>query len=326
MADQRNIDMAPLSSFNNVQNGDSQRGALSSPPPPSSEDSPISHLLEHHRRFLTDAQAPTFASFQLSSQQFDTYETQISQLFRRYDYDRNRATITIRMPSQTHNGFLHELSERIQDSIPRSDGAAAEVPKRIWSRQPDLLIRERNTQFPGCVLEVACSQSSADLGPLAYDYFSNTSFGIQLFIFIDIKENARISVLRGNAGVVTWVMHQVEFQTADKRPANIDLALELNVRDFVLSTEADQYPDLAIRIPFHDLHQMLRQARRDSLVMKGRGDNTSRPKRFDGEMVLPTNLQTTKDPAADGDGQFNGNQTTDEVTKRQGAYDLRPRK
>jgi hypothetical protein len=118
MANQRDIDMARLSSFSNVQNGDSQQGALS-PPPLSSEDSPINHLLEHHRRFLTDAQAPTFASFQLPSQHFDTYETEISRLFRRYDYDRNRATITIRRPSQTHNGFLHKLFLRLQDSIPR---------------------------------------------------------------------------------------------------------------------------------------------------------------------------------------------------------------
>jgi hypothetical protein len=103
------------------------------------------------------------------------------------------------------------------------------------------------------------------------------------------------------------------------------LALELNIRDFVLNTEADRYQDLAIRIPFHELHQMLRQARRDSLVKKGRDVNISRPKKFDGEMVLPANFLTTKDPAANGDGQFNGNQTTDEVTKRQGAYGFRPR-
>ncbi|KAH7194295.1 hypothetical protein DER44DRAFT_848417 [Fusarium oxysporum] len=298
MNNQRDIDLAPLSSSNNVENGDSQRGAFSCSPP-SSEDSPIRHLLEHHQRFLTDAQAPTFASFHLSSQHFDTYEAEISRLFRRYDYDRNRAIITIRMPR-------------------------AQVPKKIWSRQPDLQIGERNTQFPGCVVEVACSQSSADLEPLAYDYFSNTSFGVQLFIFVDIKENARISVLRGNAGVVTWGMQQVEFQTADKHPANINLALELNVKDFVLSTEVGQYPDLAIRIPFQELHEMLRQARRDSLVKKGRGGNIRRPNKFGGEMVLPANFRTTKDPVAKGDGQFNGNQTTDEVTERQGAYGFRP--
>ncbi|KAI8412004.1 hypothetical protein FOFC_08623 [Fusarium oxysporum] len=303
MNNRRDIDLAPLSSSNNVENGDSQRGAFSCSPP-SSEDSPIRHLLEHHQRFLTDAHAPTFASFHLSSQHFDTYEAEISRLFRRYDYDRNRATITIRMPS---------------------DGAGAQAPNKIWSRQPDLQIGERNTQFPGCVVEVACSQSSADLEPLAYDYFSNTSFGVQLFIFVDIKENARISVLRGNAGVVTWGMQQVEFQTADKHPANINLALELNVKDFVLSTEVGQYPDLAIRIPFQELHEMLRQARRDSLVKKGRGGNIRRPNKFDGEMVLPANFRTTKDPVAKGDGQFNGNQTTDEVTERQGAYGFRPR-
>ncbi|EXA36771.1 hypothetical protein FOVG_12659 [Fusarium oxysporum f. sp. pisi HDV247] len=303
MNNRRDIDLAPLSSSNNVENGDSQRGAFSCSPP-SSEDSPIRHLLEHHQRFLTDAHAPTFASFHLSSQHFDTYEAEISRLFRRYDYDRNRATITIRMPS---------------------DGAGAQAPKKIWSRQPDLQIGERNTQFPGCVVEVACSQSSADLEPLAYDYFSNTSFGVQLFIFVDIKENARISVLRGNAGVVTWGMQQVEFQTVDKHPANINLALELNVKDFVLSTEVGQYPDLAIRIPFQELHEMLRQARRDSLVKKGRGGNIRRPNKFDGEMVLPANFRTTKDPVAKGDGQFNGNQTTDEVTERQGAYGFRPR-
>ncbi|EGU79842.1 hypothetical protein FOXB_09604 [Fusarium oxysporum f. sp. conglutinans Fo5176] len=299
MNNRRDIDLAPLSSSNNVENGDSQRGAFSCSPP-SSEDSPIRHLLEHHQRFLTDAHAPTFASFHLSSQHFDTYEAEISRLFRRYDYDRNRATITIRMPR-------------------------AQAPNKIWSRQPDLQIGERNTQFPGCVVEVACSQSSADLEPLAYDYFSNTSFGVQLFIFVDIKENARISVLRGNAGVVTWGMQQVEFQTADKHPANINLALELNVKDFVLSTEVGQYPDLAIRIPFQELHEMLRQARRDSLVKKGRGGNIRRPNKFDGEMVLPANFRTTKDPVAKGDGQFNGNQTTDEVTERQGAYGFRPR-
>ncbi|ENH63645.1 hypothetical protein FOC1_g10004252 [Fusarium oxysporum f. sp. cubense race 1] len=134
--------------------------------------------------------------------------------------------------------------------------------------------------------------------------------------------NARISVLRGNAGVVTWGMQQV---TADKHPANINLALELNVKDFVLSTEVGQYPDLAIRIPFQELHEMLRQARRDSLVKKGRGGNIRRPNKFDGEMVLPANFRTTKDPVAKGDGQFNGNQTTDEVTERQGAYGFRPR-
>ncbi|TVY74106.1 hypothetical protein Focb16_v005109 [Fusarium oxysporum f. sp. cubense] len=272
MNNQRDIGLAPLSSSNNVENGDSQRGAFSCSPP-SSEDSPIRHLLEHHQRFLTDAHAPTFASFHLSSQHFDTVQ----------------------------------------------------APKKIWSRQPDLQIGERNTQFPGCVVEVACSQSSADLEPLAYDYFSNTSFGVQLFIFVDIKENARISVLRGNAGVVTWGMQQVEFQTADKHPANINLALELNVKDFVLSTEVGQYPDLAIRIPFQELHEMLRQARRDSLVKKGRGGNIRRPNKFDGEMVLPANFRTTKDPVAKGDGQFNGNQTTDEVTERQGAYGFRPR-
>ncbi|PCD24774.1 hypothetical protein AU210_013889 [Fusarium oxysporum f. sp. radicis-cucumerinum] len=294
MNSQRDIDLAPLSSSNNVENGDSQRGAFSCSPP-SSEDSPIRHLLEHHQRFLTDAHPPTFASFHLSSQHFDTYEAEISRLFRRYDYDRNRATITIRMPSQTHNGFLHKLLLR------------AQAPKKIWSRQPDLQIGERNTQFPGCVVEVACSQSSADLEPLAYDYFSNTSFGVQLFIFVDIKENARISILRGNAGVVSWGMQQVEFQTADKHPANINLALELNVKDFVLSTEIGQYPDLAIRIPFQELHEMLRQARRDSLVKKGRGGNIRRPNKFDGEMVLPANFRTTKDPVAKGDGQFNGN-------------------
>ncbi|RKK08562.1 hypothetical protein BFJ66_g7020 [Fusarium oxysporum f. sp. cepae] len=277
MNNQRDIDLAPLSSSNNVENGDSQRGAFSCSPP-SSEDSPIRHLLEHHQRFLTDAHAPTFASFHLSSQHFDTYEAEISRLFRRYDYDRNRATITIRMPSQTHNGFLHKLLLR------------AQAPKKIWSRQPDLQIGERNTQFPGCVVEVACSQSSADLEPLAYDYFSNTSFGVQLFIFVDIKENARISILRGNAGVVSWGMQQVEFQTADKHPANINVALELNVKDFVLSTEIGQYPDLAIRIPFQELHEMLRQARRDSLVKKGRGGNIRRPNKFDGEMVLPANF------------------------------------
>ncbi|KNB14384.1 hypothetical protein FOXG_13251 [Fusarium oxysporum f. sp. lycopersici 4287] len=299
MNNQRDIDLAPLSSSNNVENGDSQRGALSCSPP-SSEDSPIRHLLEHHQRFLTDAHAPTFASFHLSSQHFDTYEAEISRLFRRYDYDRNRATITIRMPR-------------------------AQAPKKTWSRQPDLQIGEWNTQFPGCVVEVACSQSSANLEPLAYDYFSNTSFGVQLFIFVDIKENARISVLRGNAGVVTWGMQQVEFQTADKHPANINLALELNVKDFVLSTEVGQYPDLAIRIPFQELHEMLRQARRDSLVKKGRGGNIRRPNKFDGEMVLPANFRTTKDPVVKGDGQFNGNQTTDEVTERQGAYGFRPR-
>ncbi|WKT51889.1 hypothetical protein QSH57_002403 [Fusarium oxysporum f. sp. vasinfectum] len=208
---------------------------------------------------------------------------------------------------------------------PESDGAEAQAPKKIWSRQPDLQIGERNTQFPGCVVEVACSQSSADLEPLAYDYFSNTSFGVQLFIFVNIKENARISVLRGNAGVVTWGMQQVEFQTADKHPANINLALELNVKDFVLSTEVGQYPDLAIRIPFQELHEMLRQALRDSLVKKGRGGNIRRPNKFDGEMVLPANFRTKKDPVAKGDGQFNGNQTTDEVTERQGAYGFRPR-
>ncbi|EXL97308.1 hypothetical protein FOIG_10357 [Fusarium odoratissimum NRRL 54006] len=206
----------------------------------------------------------------------------------------------------------------------KGDGAAVQAPKKIWSRQPDLQIGERNTQFPGCVVEVACSQSSADLEPLAYDYFSNTSFGVQLFIFVDIKENARISVLRGNAGVLTWGMQQVEFQTADKHPANINLALELNVKDFVLSTEVGQYPDLAIRIPFQELHEMLRQARRDSLVKKGRGGNIRRPNKFDGEMVLPANFRTTKYPVAKGDGQFNGNQTTDEVTERQGAYGFRP--
>ncbi|KAK2123623.1 hypothetical protein NOF04DRAFT_1349204 [Fusarium oxysporum II5] len=298
MDNQRDIVLAPLSSSNNVENGDSQRGAFSCSPP-SSEDSPIRHLLEHHQRFFTDAHAPTFASFHLSSQHFDTYETEISRLFRRYDYDRNRATITIRMPT-------------------------VQAPKKIWSRQPDLQIGERNTQFPGCVVEVACSQSSADLEPLAYDYFSNTSFGVQLFIFVDIKENARISVLRGNAGVLTWGMQQVEFQTADKHPANINLALELNVKDFVLSTEVGQYPDLAIRIPFQELHEMLRQARRDSLVKKGRGGNIRRPNKFDGEMVLPANFRTTKYPVAKGDGQFNGNQTTDEVTERQGAYGFRP--
>ncbi|KAK7574838.1 hypothetical protein V3481_016808 [Fusarium oxysporum f. sp. vasinfectum] len=207
----------------------------------------------------------------------------------------------------------------------KGDGARVQAPKKIWSRQPDLQIGERNTQFPGCVVEVACSQSSADLEPLAYDYFSNTSFGVQLFIFVDIKENARISVLRGNAGVVTWGMQQMEFQTADKHPANINLALELNVKDFVLSTEVGQYPDLAIRIPFQELHEMLRQARRDSLVKKGRGGNIRRPNKFDGEMVLPANFRTTKDPVAKGDGQFNGNQTTYEVTERQGAYGFRPR-
>ncbi|KAJ0143360.1 Uncharacterized protein HZ326_13850 [Fusarium oxysporum f. sp. albedinis] len=307
MNSQRDIDLAPLSSSNNVENGDSQRGAFSCSPP-SSEDSPIRHLLEHHQRFLTDAHPPTFASFHLSSQHFDTYEAEISRLFRRYDYDRNRATITIRMPSQTHNGFLHKLLLRLQDSIPRELNIECQLGSdKIWSRQPDLQIGERNTQFPGCVVEVACSQSSADLEPLAYDYFSNTSFGVQLFIFVDIKENARISILRGNAGVVSWGMQQVEFQTADKHPANINLALELNVKDFVLSTEIGQYPDFAIRIPFQEPHEMLRQARRDSLVKKGRGGNIRRPNKFDGEMVLPANFRTTKDPVAKGDGQFNGN-------------------
>ncbi|KAF4453341.1 hypothetical protein F53441_3969 [Fusarium austroafricanum] len=309
MANQRDTSM---SSFDTAQNGDSQRGAAF--PPPSS--SPINHLLEHYRQRLMDPQAPTSTSFQLSSQHFDEYKEQISSLFRRYDYDHNRGIITVRMPSETHDGFAWRLSKRLEHT---EHGAL----KQKWKREPDISIRQQNTPFPGCVIEVAYSQSSNDLQRLATDYFIQTDGAIQLFIFVDLKEMARISILRCIGHKIEWVMNAVEFQAANKEPANTKKHLRLNVRDFVRKTEADRYPNHDIEIPFLDLHKMLCEARRNSLIKKS--IDVSVLEESDKEWVFPVDFGMPRDPVRNGDGPFNGNQVSSEVTKREGPYDLRPR-
>jgi hypothetical protein len=120
----------------------------------------------------------------------------------RYDYDPARHELILRMPTNTHDGFLDGLTQEIWnqlEALRASDEKVQNVMGSLGRRMmgfklpgmkekyPDGAFGPKEIKYPRLVIEIANSQSPKNLDQLAYTYIQASMNLIRTVLTIDLE-------------------------------------------------------------------------------------------------------------------------------------------
>lgn len=128
--------------------------------------------------------------------------------FGRYDYDGDKYTLVVRMPTEVHERFIDAVEDDIRSQLKAirsgSDRKARFAQKVRPARsseirfavnalsskskyEPDASFRHDDAQYPGVIIEVAYSQKKSRLGRLADNYIIDSDANVQAVVCLDIE-------------------------------------------------------------------------------------------------------------------------------------------
>jgi hypothetical protein len=138
----------------------------------------------------------------------------------RYDYNRRKNQLIIRMPTAVHEIFLDRVVDAIRTQLKQlCDGSsrAALFAQKVHPRgsaiihfpnddpssttskhEPDASFYHDDALYPGVIIEVAYSQKRKMLSQLADDYLLDSDASVQVVVGLDIeygKKGSRMATL-----------------------------------------------------------------------------------------------------------------------------------
>lgn len=201
------------------------------PTPPATEERHAatrndgSRRVREYKRKAEEGDVPSFAEFDLETQQYNSES--VERLVSRHDYDANHAKLVVRMPSTIHEYFSTCVVEVLKDQLRRigeREGADGDFASRITSvgsarifletddadsktvrRQPDGQFQHKDSIYPGVVLEVSWSQDGKDLRRLAEDYILGSDGKIKAVVGFDINPLGKESTVSLWRAKFTWL-------------------------------------------------------------------------------------------------------------------------
>ncbi|KAK5011711.1 hypothetical protein BJ546DRAFT_690914 [Cryomyces antarcticus] len=128
----------------------------------------------------------------------------------RYDYDSRSLQLVVRMPTAVHELFIDGVEDAVRSQlklIRYGSGGAAMFARRVQAarsteihfpvgdspantgskHEPDASFWHSNAQYPGIIIEVACSQKRKNLSRLAEDYLLDSDASVQVVVGLDIE-------------------------------------------------------------------------------------------------------------------------------------------
>lgn len=157
--------------------------------------------------------------------------SRLTENFGRYDYNRDKRRLVVRMPTGIHELFIARVEDAILSqlkAIRNGSGRKAQFAQKVQPArsteiyiatsalsgkskyEPDASFWHDDAQYPGVIIEVAYSQKKKRLGRLAENYLLDSDASVRTVVGLDIEYGKK-----GSRKATLSVWRSRLFDTAD---------------------------------------------------------------------------------------------------------------
>jgi hypothetical protein len=145
-----------------------------------------------------------------------------------YDYDPARQELVLRMPTNTHDGFVDSLTleiwnqlEALRASDEKVQNVMGSLGRRMMGfklpgkkeKYPDGAFGSKETKYPRLVIEIANSQSPKNLEELAYTYIQASKNRIRTVLTIDLEYKPPAKRSQGDKCNAVYSIYRLHVET-----------------------------------------------------------------------------------------------------------------